>query len=414
MIGKSDCFSEVHKLKISKRTEGDGMENKDIKIQDSDLGVSKELQIGMNYNSFVKQASVPSAHLPGKVIKSNDEKHTSLIVKFSKEPKFVPYEPYKAATSPIIKNINEKDKCIKFLKNANLNVHNLIKMENLNVSTEMKPCHLIAEINAITENENVYKNGKEKKDLLNELEELKKKNSKLENQVKFQTQINGEIKKLLIAAVGEDMETRVQLLTEDKLYLAKQLLNTAKTLSTHQEQIEWLVGQSEVWRSKFLASSILVENLAKCKAKLCQKVSECENVLRHLLEDNDKLRQNVFKTFVNLSTLHEKFDLNTIADDTRVQVVSSNLINLCFLNQHLSELLLLQLLHENINKKKIDFDILNSMTPAEKKAEEVLAQPVIPCESSDIVCSAVMTGAALALSSTAPHCCHCTGTVKTI
>lgn len=50
------------------------------------------------------------------------------------------------------------------------------------------------------------------------------------------------------------METRVQLLTEDKLYLAKQLLNTAKTLSTHQEQIEWLVGQSEVWRSKFLAS----------------------------------------------------------------------------------------------------------------------------------------------------------------
>ena len=76
----------------------------------------------------------------------------------------------------------------------------------------------------------------------------------LQNQVKFQAQVNGEVKKLLVAAVGEDIETRVQSLTEDKLHLTKQLLKTAKTLSTHQEQIEWLAGQGEVWRSKFLAS----------------------------------------------------------------------------------------------------------------------------------------------------------------
>lgn len=90
--------------------------------------------------------------------------------------------------------------------------------------------------------------------MLEELNKLKADNSDLENQVKFQTQVNGEVKKLLVAAVGEDIETRVQLLTEDKLHLAKQLLKTAKTLSTHQEQIEWLAGQCEVWRSKFLAS----------------------------------------------------------------------------------------------------------------------------------------------------------------
>lgn len=83
---------------------------------------------------------------------------------------------------------------------------------------------------------------------------LKKEKAELENQVKFQAQINSEIKKLLVAAVGEDIETRVQLLTEDKLHLAKRLLSTAQTLSTHQEQIEWLAGQCEVWRSKFLAS----------------------------------------------------------------------------------------------------------------------------------------------------------------
>ena len=68
------------------------------------------------------------------------------------------------------------------------------------------------------------------------------------------SQVNGELRNLLVAAVGEDIETRVNLLTEDKLQLAKALLNSAQNLSTHQEQIEWLAGQCEVWRSKFLAS----------------------------------------------------------------------------------------------------------------------------------------------------------------
>lgn len=67
-------------------------------------------------------------------------------------------------------------------------------------------------------------------------------------------QVNGELKNLLVAAVGEDLQTRVHLLTEDKLQLARALLNSAQNLSTHQEQTEWLAGQCEVWRSKFLAS----------------------------------------------------------------------------------------------------------------------------------------------------------------
>lgn len=67
-------------------------------------------------------------------------------------------------------------------------------------------------------------------------------------------QVNRELKTLLVAAVGEDLETRVQHLTEDKLQLARALLNSANHLTSHQEQTEWLSGQCEVWRSKFLAS----------------------------------------------------------------------------------------------------------------------------------------------------------------
>lgn len=84
--------------------------------------------------------------------------------------------------------------------------------------------------------------------------ELKKERDSFESQLKFQAQVNSELKNLLVAAVGEDLQTRVNVLTEDKLQLARALLSSAHNISTHTEQIEYLANQSEVWRSKFLAS----------------------------------------------------------------------------------------------------------------------------------------------------------------
>lgn len=83
---------------------------------------------------------------------------------------------------------------------------------------------------------------------------LKKDRDSFESQLKFQVQVNSELKNLLVAAVGEDLQTRVNVLTEDKLQLARALLSSAQNISTHTEQIEYLANQSEVWRSKFLAS----------------------------------------------------------------------------------------------------------------------------------------------------------------
>lgn len=83
---------------------------------------------------------------------------------------------------------------------------------------------------------------------------LKKERDSCESQLKFQVQVNSELKNLLVAAVGEDLQTRVNVLTEDKLQLARALLNSAHNISSHTEQIEYLASQSEVWRSKFLAS----------------------------------------------------------------------------------------------------------------------------------------------------------------
>lgn len=88
------------------------------------------------------------------------------------------------------------------------------------------------------------------------LAEMKKERDSFEAQLKFQVQVNSELKNLLVAAVGEDLQTHVNVLTEDKLHLARALLSSAHNITTHTEQIEYLANQSEVWRSKFLASRL--------------------------------------------------------------------------------------------------------------------------------------------------------------
>lgn len=108
--------------------------------------------------------------------------------------------------------------------------------------------------------------------------------------------MNGELKTLLVAAVGEDLETRVQHLTEDKLQLARALLNSANHLTSHQEQTEWLSGQCEVWRSKFLASSLMVEELARWKSALTQRIQEFQENTKCLLDGRDKLYNTIVKT----------------------------------------------------------------------------------------------------------------------
>lgn len=135
--------------------------------------------------------------------------------------------------------------------------HRLNKKNNLDLST------LVSHVTNIKSNElstmnftsaDTLQSTSSQKMYETKIAELKKERDSFGAQLKFQVQVNSELKNLLVAAVGEDLQTRVNVLTEDKLQLARALLNSAHSLSTHSEQIEYLANQSEVWRSKFLAS----------------------------------------------------------------------------------------------------------------------------------------------------------------
>lgn len=350
----------------------------------------------------------------------------------SKEPKFIPYEPYKAAVNPIIPF--EKKNYKKSMRNNNLDINDMIEQMSIHKSIEMEKNEKKYDKQTDDDDANVddakelkeWQIEKMKYDL--EIKNLKEENSQLENQLKFQAQVNGELKNLLVAAVGEDLETRVNLLTEDKLQLSKALLNSAKHLSTHQEQIEWLAGQCEVWRSKFLASSLMVEELAKWKAGLSQITIDLQEGIKRLLEEHVRVRDLLLKTYKLLNLLRQNFDPVGAMSFRRHELPTTNILDLSEGCYHVSEVLKVQLLSgmEHISlQKNIDTIGLDTKTTGEKNIDKYLINPnlFISGIQQDAACSAVM-GAAVAVGKSmfSQHnhepsiscCSQCSGDIKQI
>lgn len=95
-----------------------------------------------------------------------------------KEPKFVPYEPYKGAVNPMVPH----EKIIRRKKAKNTSITSLA--EPTEEETNSKTLSL--EDLSIKTNQAVLQNNEK---LLKELERLQKENQQLENQLKFQVQV---------------------------------------------------------------------------------------------------------------------------------------------------------------------------------------------------------------------------------
>ncbi|KAH8271366.1 hypothetical protein KR018_007641 [Drosophila ironensis] len=230
--------------------------------------------------------------------------HDSLTEhKKSKAPKFVPFEPYPGAvnpmtSAPVTRHRIHRDK-------NNLDIGVLVDQ----VST-LRTQELDAQ-----PRETLGNASQEMAALKEELAKMRAERDYFQAQYKFQTQVNSELKSLLVASVGEDLQTRVNLLTEDKLQLARALLDTANNLTTHTEQIEFLAGQCEVWRSKFLASSVMVEELARWKADLTQKNQMLNESTKQLLHATHQIREMQLEMLKQLKFLAKIRYLNLPATD---------------------------------------------------------------------------------------------------
>ncbi|XP_062535853.1 golgin-45 [Armigeres subalbatus] len=279
----------------------------------------------------------------------------------SREPKFVPFEPYKGAVNPIIPFKNNENR-VKIIDRNNLDLNVLVSQMSTITSQELKG----KEVEKMEFN-------KEKQKYEDQIGELKKERDYYQSQLKFQAQVNSELKNLLVAAVGEDLQTRVNVLTEDKLHLARKLLNSAENLSSHTEQIEFLAGQSEVWRSKFLASSLMVEELARWKASLLQKNRMLLASNKEMLETTSKLRE------MQLDILR---NLNFLSNNQSISLQSANALDLSAESVNISQQLVLA--HSALGMpESLELTGLESMCPAEKLAVQALQHSNEPLMNTD-------------------------------
>jgi hypothetical protein len=164
------------------RTNGDGMENPDS--THSDLLINRTSQLSLS-EKFIYRPNLLGSHSvttcptipPGRMIHLKPQpmplaSNRDVVPKNlkGKEPKFVPYEPYKAAVKPIVPSVKKNRKNAK-----QCDVTNDLTNSISEVLCNRDISHESSEL--------------EKQSLIAEVEALKSQNQELEKQLKYQAQV---------------------------------------------------------------------------------------------------------------------------------------------------------------------------------------------------------------------------------
>lgn len=353
------------------RSSGDGMEELNLPLNETKLNDQQNL--------FVKNEHP--------VKNSLSYKDFPIAIR-QKEPKFIPYEPYKAAVTPIIpeqKNIKGEKSLSRSRHNDSkvtltethipfpLTCTNLSLHENLQNNEETVPLlKVLKEVKVLKEDKEEKEDVawiKEKTAMKDEINKLKEEKSQLEDQFKIQLQVNSELKKLLVASLGEDMQTRVQFLSEDKAKLAQDIAHYSQLLLDDHEELERLSIQCDIWRSKFMAISLMVDELASWKATLSHKYEESLNAIQWMLTEQEELHHQITTAYNYLQQLQQTFDPTQRIKSQKIVTI----LQIAQATQQLSELLYSRLLGNSKSNSTFVGEISKKkLSPAEAFAQKVL------------------------------------------
>ncbi|XP_075420706.1 golgin-45 [Tenrec ecaudatus] len=206
----------------------------------------------------------------------------------------------------------------------------------------------------------------------------------LSNQLRVQTEVNRELKKLLVASVGNDLQYHFERLAREKNQLI--LENEALCQNTAQlsEQLERMSIQCDVWRSKFLASRVMADELTNSRAGLQRQSRDAQSAIQDLLSEREQFRQEMSATQRLLEELLVSLQWG------REQTYYPNAqphstAELALTNHKLAKAVNSRLLgNVGANNQKISSPVDFCSTPAEKMAETILRilDPVACTENS--------------------------------
>lgn len=143
--------------------------------------------------------------------------------------------------------------------------------------------------------------------VINELEEqnskLVEEKTKLSLQLGVQTKVNAEIKRLLVASVGEDIGNKVEDLVNRNVQQTVELNHWKKMCEEYSEESDRLEIECDVWRTKFLASRMMSDELSSWKTALYTRFRQAQTALQKLLDERAHLLQFLVRTKRTIQSL---------------------------------------------------------------------------------------------------------------
>lgn len=144
-------------------------------------------------------------------------------------------------------------------------------------------------------------------DLQEQNAKLVEEKTKLSVQLGVQTKINTEIKRLLVASVGEDVGERLEDLVNRNVQQTVELNHWKKMCEEYSEESDRLEIECDVWRTKFLASRMMSDELSSWKATLYTRFRQAQSALQRLLEERGQLQQYLTHTKRLVQSLYSMF-----------------------------------------------------------------------------------------------------------
>ncbi|XP_010885109.2 golgin-45 [Esox lucius] len=123
------------------------------------------------------------------------------------------------------------------------------------------------------------------------------------NQLRVQTEVNRELKKLLVASVGDDLQYHFERLAREKNQLILENEALGRSLASTAEQLERMSIQCDVWRSKFLASRVMAEELTNSRVSLQRQTREAQSAITDLLSEREEFSRDMRLTHRSLEQL---------------------------------------------------------------------------------------------------------------
>ncbi|KAK6740712.1 hypothetical protein RB195_008890 [Necator americanus] len=182
-----------------------------------------------------------------------------------KKPRFVPWEPYKAAPSA-----DRKGEAPQELPHLIPYGSGFVD-ENSNKQTVGG--NLLVDLRK-------YRASLKDDCVSDEIMALKKQLDEVKSELELERKLNVELKRLMVATISDELQGQVQALTEDKIRLAHRVQEFSEKLVSENELVDQLRIDRDVWKCKFLAQSIRTDELTYRSEVLVGMLRDAQRIVR--------------------------------------------------------------------------------------------------------------------------------------